>query len=175
MLVRYSPYGIDPHVILSLEHIRRDFSNAHTEDAWRIFRTQQKALGRFVRLAREGEFGGEPDTISFWEFERGVQEQAERDDRIRQALDSMKGLDDVRHLDTAVYARLAHGQNDLTQLLEYLEGCESKQLGGPFSLFVGKRKQAPFERPKSGRCHGEEDAPPASRVAPRHRTRAEDP
>jgi hypothetical protein len=153
LLIRYSLYGIDNRVLGYIRRIRSAFSTSDFgHDEWRIFRPQQNALGRHVRAGRKGEYGDEPDTISLWEFETSFEDLAKRDDRLKQARDSLKDLKDIKEMNDNTYERLAKVQTHLVDLLTHLEAQERRARGAEFSLFDGTRKRAPEKKPVSGFC-----------------------
>lgn len=134
---RYGPYTQDPEVIRLTTACRRAFSTSgseHPVGPFNFFVPEQKALGKIVMHSLEGEFGRELDTISFYEFKELLGSPPLSDSKaVQQTLEALRNAEDVR--DISGRERLVDAQNDLVDLLSYLEGREG------YSLFPGERKK----------------------------------
>ena len=147
LILRYTPYGIDPAVLTPILQIRDAFaSDVGGVDPWCVFRPTQRALGRLVLRSEEAEQGTAPDVISLPEFQLQLEVGQASALRLEEALEVLKNAEDVSSLPPPSVGRLAAVQRHLVDLLEYLEG-EMSTRQKPFSLFVlGKRKRASSAR-----------------------------
>ena len=132
---RYGPYTQDPFVIEQVTAIRRTFSTAsqgYSVGPFNFFLPEQKALGKIVMYTLEGEHGFEFDTISYYDFKERLKSAPLKDSQsVRQTLQTLREAKTAR--DIVGRERLAEAQNQIVELLSYLEEKEG------YTLFQGTR------------------------------------
>ena len=134
---RHGPYTDDPVPLQLATAVRSAFSvseSPHEVGPFNFFLPEQKALGKLVMMTREGEYGIENDTISFYDFTaRLASPPLSESESITETLEALRNADDAGSL--AGRERLAKAQGHLVDLLGYLEAKEG------YTLFRGKRKK----------------------------------
>ena len=135
---RYGPYTQDPVVIRHATAVRRAFATTNSEltvGPFNFFLPEQRALGKIVMHSEEtGEHGLEIDTISFYDFKQKLAQPPLSDSTsVQQSIAALRTAEDPRHM--SGWERLAGAQNQLVDLLGYLEAQEG------FNLFQGERKK----------------------------------
>lgn len=132
---RYGPYTQDPFVIEHVTAVRRTFSSTsqgYPVGPFNFFLPEQKALGKIVMYTLEGEHGFEFDTISYYDFKERLKSAPLKDSQsVRQTLQTLREAKTAR--DIVGRERLAEAQNQIVELLSYLEEKEG------YTLFQGTR------------------------------------
>ena len=132
---RYGPYTQDPFVIEHVTAVRRTFSSTsqgYPAGPFNFFLPEQKALGKIVMYTLEGEHGFEFDTISYYDFKERLKSAPLKDSQsVRQTLQTLREAKTAR--DIVGRERLAEAQNQIVELLSYLEEKEG------YTLFQGTR------------------------------------
>ena len=132
---RYGPYTQDPFVIEHVTAVRRTFSSTsqgYPPGPFNFFLPEQKALGKIVMYTLEGEHGFEFDTISYYDFKERLKSAPLKDSQsVRQTLQTLREAKTAR--DIVGRERLAEAQNQIVELLSYLEEKEG------YTLFQGTR------------------------------------
>jgi len=150
---RYGPHTQDPQVVRLMESVADGFATTrYPVGPFAFFRPEQKALGKLVMDRFEGQFGVEMDTIPYYTFKEMLANPPLADSKaVNQSLEALRKAKSARALSGR--ARLAAVQNDLVDLLEYLEAKER------FSLFPGQRmKCVRSDLPEAASDPGEEGA-----------------
>jgi len=136
-VTRYGPYTQDPRVIGLITAIRRAFSSTSERrpvGPFNFFVPEQKALGKLVMHAFDGEHGRELDTISFYDFKVLLASPPLADSgSVTETLEMLRRTEDAAQM--VGRERLADAQRHLVDLLDYLEASEG------YSLFAGRRKK----------------------------------
>ncbi len=134
---RHGPYTQDPVVMQLVSAVRHAFSSSSSPQQvgpFNFFQPEQKALGKLVMTSMEGQYGFEPDTISYYEFKRRLEAPP-----LAESASLLETLDALRNAVNAQSLpgrdRLEDAQNQLVDLLSYLEGKEG------YALFPGERKK----------------------------------
>jgi hypothetical protein len=142
LILRYTLYGIDLHVLEPILSIRDAFATDRGGiDPWCIFRPTQRRLGRLVLQFRQGEQGTEPDVVPLEDFERQLDTGGGAAVHLEEAVQSLTAADGIDDLPERSRRRLAEVQSHLVDVLEHLEEDMSTRQK-PFSLFPGKRRRA---------------------------------
>jgi hypothetical protein len=134
---RHGEYTQNPVVMRLGSAVRSAFSRALSEERvgpFNFFRPEQKALGKLVMTTVEGEYGVEPETISFYQFkQRLASPPLSESESLQETLAALHSAEDAESL--AGRERLAEVQCHLVDLLGYVEG----KVG--YTLFQGERKK----------------------------------
>ncbi len=135
---RYGTHAQDPEVIHLTEAVHNAFATPqYPLGAFNFFRPEQKALGKLVMHRFEGQYGVELDTIPYYSFQKQLSIPPLADsEAVKQTLNALKKATHAGNL--AGRFRLAEAQNQLVDLLEYLEEKEG------ISLFPGTRSKCQF-------------------------------
>ena len=134
-VLRYGPHTQDPEVIRLTEAVRDAFATPnYPVGPFAFFRPEQKALGKLVMRRFEGQFGVELDTVDYYAFRDQLEDAPLSESvAIKETIDALLEAENAAGL--VGRERLAEAQNNLVELLEYLEAREG------FSLFPGIRKK----------------------------------
>jgi len=132
---RYGTHAQDPEVIRLTEAVHNAFATPqYPLGAFNFFRPEQKALGKLVMHRFDGQYGVELDTIPYYTFREQLSVPPLADsEAVKQTLTALRKATHARNLSGR--PRLAEAQNELVDLLEYLEAKEG------ISLFPGKRSK----------------------------------
>ena len=140
---RHGEYTEDPEVMRLGSAVRSAFSTASSLQQvgpFNFFHAEQKAMGKLVMTTVEGQYGVEPETISYLEFKKGLgSPPLSESESIKETLEALRSADDVKSLPGR--DRLAEVQNHLVDLLSHVEG----KVG--YSVFDGKRKKCGTLKP----------------------------
>lgn len=140
---RHGEYARDPVVMRLGSAVRSAFSHASSVKQvgpFNFFHSEQKAMGKLVMITTEGQYGVEPETISYQEFKKQINAPPmSESDSLRQTLEALRRVDDADSLPGR--ERLAEVQNHLVDLLGYIEG----KVG--YSVFPGERKKCRIPTP----------------------------
>jgi len=117
--------------------VRSAFSIASSEQQvgpFNFFHPEQKDMGKLVMTTTQGQYGVEPETISYQEFKKLLNSPPmSESEALKETLEALRSADDAESLPGR--DRLAEAQNHLVDLLGYIEG----KVG--YSVFLGKRKK----------------------------------
>ena len=134
---RHGEYTRDPVVMRLASTVRSAFSRAASVEQvgpFNFFQTEQKAMGKLVMTTVGGQYGVEPETISYQEFKKLLNSPPmSESESLMETLEALRRADDAESLPGR--DRLAKVQNHLVDLLDYIEG----KVG--YSVFFGKRKK----------------------------------
>lgn len=137
---RHGRYTRDPLFMQLASAVRRAFSLSLSEQQvgpFNFFQPEQRALGKLVMTMTEGQYGAEPDTISYYEFRKYlILPPLSESESLHETLEALSAADDAASLPGR--DRLAAVQNHLVDLLSYVEGKAG------YTLFNGKRKKCPM-------------------------------
>ena len=138
-LLRFTHYGTDQDIVRTTEGIREDFAtDSLGNDAWRIFRPTQSALGQSIMVWRQGETGF-ADTITVVDFRKLFTERLGRELRLEGAVESLRSVQSIDELPEATRSRLSAVQRGLVALLELIEKDLSDHRGSKFSVSAQPR------------------------------------
>lgn len=142
---RHGEYARDPMVMRLGSAVRSAFSRASSVNQvgpFNFFHAEQKAMGKLVMTKMEGQYGIEPETISYQEFKKLLNSPPmSESESLKETLEALRKVDEVESLPGR--DRLAEVQNHLVDLLSYMEG----KMG--YSVFQGKRKKCRISMPIS--------------------------
>ena len=132
---RYGTHAQDPQVIRLTEAVHNAFATPqYSLGAFNFFRPEQKALGKLVMHRFEGQYGVELDTVPYYTFREQLSIPPLADsEAVKQTLASLRKATHAKNLSGRL--RLAEAQNQLVDLLDYLEEKEG------ISLFPGTRSK----------------------------------
>ena len=142
---RHGEYAQDPSVMRLGSAVRSAFSRASSVEQvgpFNFFHAEQKAMGKLVMTTMEGQYGVEPETISYQDFKELLDSPPmSESESLKETLEALRKVDEAESL--AGRDRLAEVQNHLVDLLSYIEG----KMG--YSVFQGKRKKCRIPTPIS--------------------------
>ena len=134
---RHGEYTKSPVVMELASAVRSAFSIStapHEVGPFNFFYPEQRALGKMVMVAREGQYGLENDTISLYDFKaRLAVPPLSESEAVTETLAALRETENASSL--AGRHRLAEAQGHLVDLLNYLEAEEG------YTLFRGKRRK----------------------------------
>ena len=134
---RHGEYTQDPVVMRLGSAVRRAFSTASSVEQvgpFNFFHSEQKGMGKLVMTTIEGQYGVEPDTISYHEFKKRLgSPPLSESESLKETLEALRSANDAQGLPGR--ERLAEVQNHLVDLLSYVE----EKVG--YSVFDGSRKK----------------------------------
>jgi hypothetical protein len=131
--------GLDPTIVEATERIRDDLAtDSLGNDAWRLFRPTQSALGQSILVWRQGETGF-ADTITSVEFRELFTKKLGSELRLEEAVQSLRSVKSIDELPASTLSRLSAVQRDLVVLLELIEKDLSHRRGRKFSVSAGSR------------------------------------
>ena len=134
---RHGRYTQDPVVMQSGSAVRHAFSvssSVQQVGPFNFFQPEQKALGKLVMTTVDGEHGAEPETISYYEFNKLLAlPPLSESESLSETLEALRSAEDAKSLPGR--SRLAEVQNHLVDLVGYVEGKEG------YTLFQGERKK----------------------------------
>jgi hypothetical protein len=134
---RHGEYTQDPVVMRLGSAVRAAFSTVSLErpvGPFNFFHPEQKALSKLVRTTIEGQYGVEPETISYHDFKKCLNSPPMSEiESLKETLEALRDADDAASL--LGRDRLAEVQHYLVDLLAYVEG----QVG--YTLFQGEREK----------------------------------
>ena len=132
---RHGEYTQDPVVMRFGSVVSHAFSNASSEEQvgpFNFFHPEQKAMGKLVMTTVQGQYGLEPETISYHEFRKYLgSPPLSESESVRETLEALRNADDASSLPGR--QRLTVVQHQLIDLISYIEG----KLG--YTLFHGER------------------------------------
>jgi hypothetical protein len=132
---RHGHYTRDPVFMQLGSAVRHAFSVSSSEQQvgpFNFFQPEQKALGKLVMTTKEGQYGAEPETISYYDFKRLLASPPLCESAsLNETLEVLRTADHAENLSGGY--RLAEVQNHLVDLLNYVERKEG------FTLFHGER------------------------------------
>ena len=132
---RHGRYTQDPLVMQLGAAVRSAFSRSTATQQvglFNFFQPEQKALGKLVMAKTEGQYGVEPETISYYDFkERLSSPPLSESESLRETLEALRNAHNAESLRGR--DRLAEVQVHLVELLSYIEGEEG------YTLFDGER------------------------------------
>ena len=142
---RHGEYTQDPVFMQIGSAVRSAFSRVSSVQPvgpFNFFHPEQKAMGKLVMTTNEGQYGAEPDTISYHDFKKRLDlPPMSESESLKETLEALRKADDAESL--LGRDRLAEVQNHLVDLLSYVEG----KVG--YTLFQGERKKCRTETPLS--------------------------
>ena len=142
---RHGEYARDPMVMRLGSAVRSAFSRASSVEQvgpFNFFHAEQKAMGKLVMTTMEGQYGIEPETISYQEFKKLLNSPPmSESESLKETLEALRKVDEADSLPGR--DRLAEVQNHLVDLLGYMEG----KMG--YSVFQGERKKCRISTPIS--------------------------
>ena len=134
---RHGQYTRDPVVMRLSSAVRSAFSVSSSPQQvgpFNFFSPEQKALGKLVMTTKDGQYGVEPDTVSYFDFKRSLRSTPlSESTALQQTIEALRHADNVENLPG--HERLAVVQNHLVDLISYIEG----KVG--YTLFSGKREK----------------------------------
>ncbi len=132
---RHGQYTRDPVVMRLGSAVGSAFSISSSPrqvGPFNFFSPEQKALGKMVMTTMEGQYGVEPDTVSYFEFKKNLRlAPLSECESLQETLEALRNTNDAAGLPGR--DRLARVQNYLVDLINYIEGKEG------YTLFQGER------------------------------------
>ncbi len=134
---RHGEYTQDPVVMRLSSAVSSAFSTVSSVQRvgpFNFFHTEQKAMGKLVMTTIEGQYGVEPETISYLEFRKRLGSPPLSEiASLQETLEALRSVEDAQDLPGR--DRLVQAQNHLVDLLSYLEA----KVG--YTISPGERKK----------------------------------